>query len=279
MISIPELIVLASAGYRATQLAVHDTILDPARARVFDWHSRKTDSPVRTSAVTLITCPYCMGWWISGALLAAGSRNRPVRQGPPRRPRHRMVRSCRRGRPRQSRRRHPQRGGGPVTRREIAAAASRYTDRKVRTKGTVDQGWQTRAWELYHLVPEVRFAATYMANAMSGATLYAGRRADDGTIEPAPRAPRRRDRPADRWWPRRASQAPRLVRQAPHRPRRGLDRHPPQRRGPLPGRPRRRPRLACPVHPRSPPAVREAHRRDRRRRRRGSRRRRGETRP
>lgn len=73
-----------------------------------------------------------------------------------------------------------------MTRREIAAAASRYIDRKVRTKGTVDQGWQTRAWELYHLVPEVRFAATYMANAMSGATLYAGRRADDGTIEPAP---------------------------------------------------------------------------------------------
>ncbi|MFE6555475.1 hypothetical protein ACFVHS_45025 [Streptomyces sp. NPDC057746] len=73
-----------------------------------------------------------------------------------------------------------------MTRREIAAAASRYIDRKVRTKGTVDQGWQGRAWELYHLIPEVRFAATYVANAMSGATLYAGRRADDGTIEPAP---------------------------------------------------------------------------------------------
>ncbi|MCX4458661.1 hypothetical protein OOK58_42900 [Streptomyces sp. NBC_01728] len=39
---------------------------------------------------------------------------------------------------------------------------------------------------LYHAVPEVRFAATYMANGMAGATLYAGRRADDGTIEPAP---------------------------------------------------------------------------------------------
>ncbi|MER5699476.1 DUF1360 domain-containing protein [Streptomyces mirabilis] len=70
MIGIPALVVLAAAGYRATQLAVHDTVLDPARAVVFDWHSRKTDGPVRNAAVTLISCPYCMGWWISGALLA-----------------------------------------------------------------------------------------------------------------------------------------------------------------------------------------------------------------
>lgn len=70
MISIPELALLAFAGYRCTQLAVHDTILDPARAAVFDWHSRNTDSSLRTAAVTLISCPYCIGWWIAGALLA-----------------------------------------------------------------------------------------------------------------------------------------------------------------------------------------------------------------
>jgi hypothetical protein len=70
MIDAFELALLAFAGYRATQLAVHDTILDPARQVVFDWHSRNTDSTVRTAAVTLISCPYCMGWWISGALLA-----------------------------------------------------------------------------------------------------------------------------------------------------------------------------------------------------------------
>ncbi|MFF4733354.1 hypothetical protein ACFY3M_50785 [Streptomyces mirabilis] len=71
--------------------------------------------------------------------------------------------------------------------RELTAAASRYVNRKVRAvKASTDQGWQTRAWQLYHAVPEVRFAATYMANGMAGATLYAGRRADDGTIEPAP---------------------------------------------------------------------------------------------
>ncbi|MFE0546559.1 DUF1360 domain-containing protein [Streptomyces sp. NPDC058891] len=72
MIGISELVVLAAAGYRATQLAVHDTILGPARARVFDWYSRNnTDSTIRTAAVTLVTCSYCMGWWISGAFLLA----------------------------------------------------------------------------------------------------------------------------------------------------------------------------------------------------------------
>ncbi|WP_073946044.1 DUF1360 domain-containing protein [Streptomyces kebangsaanensis] len=72
MISLPELVVLAAAGYRATQLAVHDSILEPACATVLDWHNRKPTSRVRTAAVTLITCVYCMGWWISGAILATG---------------------------------------------------------------------------------------------------------------------------------------------------------------------------------------------------------------
>ncbi|MFB7114495.1 DUF1360 domain-containing protein [Streptomyces sp. NPDC056291] len=70
MISLPELLILAAAGYRATQLAVHDSILEPARVAVFDWHSRKPTSRVRTAAISLITCVYCMGWWISGAILA-----------------------------------------------------------------------------------------------------------------------------------------------------------------------------------------------------------------
>ncbi|MFE0133336.1 hypothetical protein ACFWY6_17460 [Streptomyces sp. NPDC059037] len=39
---------------------------------------------------------------------------------------------------------------------------------------------------MYKAVPEDRFAAMYIANAISGATLYAARRADDGTIETAP---------------------------------------------------------------------------------------------
>ncbi|MFB7337767.1 hypothetical protein ACFC00_40150 [Streptomyces adustus] len=73
-----------------------------------------------------------------------------------------------------------------MTGRELSAAASRYVNRRIsRQKSSNSQGWQLRAWELYHGVPEVRFAATYIANAMAGALLFAGRRADDGTIEQA----------------------------------------------------------------------------------------------
>lgn len=69
---------------------------------------------------------------------------------------------------------------------DLTAAASRYTSRKIRGRGIGDQSWQYRAWDMYHAVPEVRFAAGRIGNAMAGARLFAGRRADDGTIEPAP---------------------------------------------------------------------------------------------
>lgn len=70
MVSPPELAVLILAAYRGTQLAVHDTILDAPRDWVFTWHSRKDTSPVRHALVSLITCIYCAGWWVSGAFLA-----------------------------------------------------------------------------------------------------------------------------------------------------------------------------------------------------------------
>ncbi|MCF3960270.1 hypothetical protein [Streptomyces fuscigenes] len=76
----------------------------------------------------------------------------------------------------------------PGTRRVITAAASRYTSRKIKgqTKAP-DTGWQDRAWGFYDTTPEVRFAAQWVSGGMSRATLYAGRRADDGvTIEPVP---------------------------------------------------------------------------------------------
>lgn len=73
-----------------------------------------------------------------------------------------------------------------MTRPALTAAAQRYVERRLtRQKATSDQGWQLRAWDMYHQVPEVRFASTYIANAMAGALLFAGRRADDGTIEAA----------------------------------------------------------------------------------------------
>jgi hypothetical protein len=73
-----------------------------------------------------------------------------------------------------------------MARQELTAAASRYTSRKIRARGQGDQPWQARAYDMYHLVPEVRFAASWIGNAMGGARLFAGRRADDGTIQPAP---------------------------------------------------------------------------------------------
>lgn len=73
-----------------------------------------------------------------------------------------------------------------MTRRELTAAASRYVTRRLRTTNAPDQSWQLRAWDFYDSTPEVRFAANWLANAMSGLTLFAGRRGPDGQIEPAP---------------------------------------------------------------------------------------------
>ncbi|MFZ3595048.1 hypothetical protein [Streptomyces sp. BH104] len=70
--------------------------------------------------------------------------------------------------------------------REVRASASRYTSRKIKGRGAGDQSWQQRAYDMYHQVPEVRFAASWIGNAMSGARLFAGRRSDDGSIEPVP---------------------------------------------------------------------------------------------
>ncbi|MEZ7005841.1 hypothetical protein [Streptomyces sp. AD55] len=67
----------------------------------------------------------------------------------------------------------------------LTAAAQRYTGRRVRGR-PVDQSWQRRAWAYYRSTPEVRFSATWTGHAMKGATLYAGYRADDGTIVRAP---------------------------------------------------------------------------------------------
>jgi hypothetical protein len=66
-------------------------------------------------------------------------------------------------------------------RRELTAAAARYTARKIRAR-PVDQSWQKRAWDFYKTTPEVRFAANWTSNAMSGALLYAGYREDDNSI-------------------------------------------------------------------------------------------------
>jgi len=74
------------------------------------------------------------------------------------------------------------RGAGQLT-----AAAQRYTTKIATSRARKpDASWQNEAWRFFDSVPEVRFAATWVGNAMSGATIYAGRRASDGTIERAP---------------------------------------------------------------------------------------------
>ncbi|MFF5655215.1 hypothetical protein [[Kitasatospora] papulosa] len=71
MLTLPELAVLGFAAYRATQLGVHDTILDRPRHRLATWHAANLDSKPRGFLMALISCVYCFGWWLSGAVLLA----------------------------------------------------------------------------------------------------------------------------------------------------------------------------------------------------------------
>ncbi|WP_405759453.1 hypothetical protein OG234_13245 [Streptomyces sp. NBC_01420] len=68
--------------------------------------------------------------------------------------------------------------------RQITAAASRYTSRKLKRSKPVDGSWQETAWTHYDEVPEVHFAATWFSNAMSQTSLYAGYRDEKGKIKP-----------------------------------------------------------------------------------------------
>lgn len=71
----------------------------------------------------------------------------------------------------------------------IVAAATRT----LRPKGGKSSGGSTalspfasQAWDMFETVPEVGTFADWVSNAMSGATLYAGRRGPDGTVINAP---------------------------------------------------------------------------------------------
>lgn len=59
------IVVLGFAAYRATQLVVWDTIGDPIRARIELWHAARHDSKLRTFVRSLLSCIYCVGWWLS----------------------------------------------------------------------------------------------------------------------------------------------------------------------------------------------------------------------
>ncbi|MCC5580966.1 hypothetical protein IMZ11_35670 [Microtetraspora sp. AC03309] len=71
--------------------------------------------------------------------------------------------------------------------RSLAAAAARWTARRFGYQATQpNQTWQRQAWAYYDSTPEVRYAATWIGNAMSKGRLIAGRRAMDGTVDPLP---------------------------------------------------------------------------------------------
>lgn len=71
MIGLAPMLVLGLAAARVTQLAVHDSILDPFRNVLASWHLRNSSGYWRDFWMTLVSCVYCTGWWASGAVLAA----------------------------------------------------------------------------------------------------------------------------------------------------------------------------------------------------------------
>ncbi|WP_086859864.1 DUF1360 domain-containing protein [Streptomyces milbemycinicus] len=69
MISLPVLALLGFASYRATQLGVHDSLLDGPRERGAAWHANNLGSKPRAFVMQLISCIYCLGFWLSGVTL------------------------------------------------------------------------------------------------------------------------------------------------------------------------------------------------------------------
>lgn len=73
------LLAIILAAYRVTRFLVEDDLLAPARERVFAKHD-----PAHGSFLgRLISCPFCEGFWVCGAMLAvahlAGLANWPLR--------------------------------------------------------------------------------------------------------------------------------------------------------------------------------------------------------
>lgn len=68
---------------------------------------------------------------------------------------------------------------------ELVAAASRKLSRKGGVGIGSTNGNSARAWDMFETVPEVGTYADWVSNAMSGATLFAGKRSPDGTVHAA----------------------------------------------------------------------------------------------
>lgn len=69
----------------------------------------------------------------------------------------------------------------------LLASAARLTSTTIKARqGTRKQEWQKDAWDMFDLVPELRFLATTLANRLSQARLYVGRLSDDPQEAPIP---------------------------------------------------------------------------------------------
>lgn len=75
-LSMPDLLVTGLAAFRLTRLLIEDDLppLKLARARVLG--ALDPDS----TAVTFLRCPWCVGWWVSLAVVAAAWRSEAVRK-------------------------------------------------------------------------------------------------------------------------------------------------------------------------------------------------------
>ena len=69
----------------------------------------------------------------------------------------------------------------------ITAAATRILTKGKGSGANKNSGQASLAWDFFETVPEVGTYADWVSNAMSGATLFAGKRGPDGTVEAAPR--------------------------------------------------------------------------------------------
>lgn len=75
----------------------------------------------------------------------------------------------------------------------ITAAATRILTGKKGSPLGNNRGLSSLAWDFYDTVPEVGTFADWISNAMSGATLFAGKRGPDGEVRPAPAGSRAAD--------------------------------------------------------------------------------------
>ena len=69
MISIVDVLILALVASRLTHLVVHDTILGPVREKLDLWHAKNHLGYWRSFVVDLFGCVFCIGFWLSGAVL------------------------------------------------------------------------------------------------------------------------------------------------------------------------------------------------------------------